>query len=86
MPGVIERGDLRLGVCAAFILEQHIVRTVGIERGVEVNQVHALAGDVVAEDREVVAVKEGVGGHGLSLNEKPSFFPESGSFLLEKSP
>ena len=37
-----------------------LVGGVGVEGRVEVDQVHRLGGDVVAEDLEVVAVEEGV--------------------------
>jgi hypothetical protein len=41
--------------------EQDVVIGVGVERGVEVDQVDRLAGDVLAQDAQVVAVVERVG-------------------------
>lgn len=60
MPGVFEGDDLRFGGAPALLLEQHVVRAVGVERRVEVDQVDARVANVVAQDVKVVAVEEGV--------------------------
>ena len=58
MPGVFEGGDLGGGLLAAFFLEEDVVVGVGVEGRVEVDEVNAGVGDVVAEDVEVVAEVE----------------------------
>lgn len=62
MPGVIEGGDLGFGGLAGFVFEEYVVGAVGVERWVEVHQVDGSIGDVLAQDGEVIAVVEGVGG------------------------
>ena len=72
MPRVLERGYLRLGLRARFVLEQHVVIAVGIERRVQIDQVNRLVLDVVPQDIQIVAVVESVHGKKLakfSINE-----------------
>lgn len=45
---------------AAFLFEQHIVGTFGVEGGVEVNQVYTLIGDVLAQNGQVVTIEQGI--------------------------
>jgi len=45
---------------AGFVIEEHIVRAVGIERRIEVYQVNGGVGDGLAQDGEVISVEEGV--------------------------
>ncbi len=61
VPGIVERLDLRLALVAVRRLEQHIVGGVGIERRVEIDEIDALAGDVLAQHREVVTIEQLVG-------------------------
>ena len=62
-PGVLERLDLGLGLLPALLGEQHVVVGVGIERRVEIDQVHRLVVHVAPKDVEVVAVVEQVARH-----------------------
>ena len=61
MPGVLEGGDLRGGFLAGALAEEDVVRGVGVEGRVQVNQVDALIADVLAEDVQVVAEVKAVG-------------------------
>lgn len=70
VPSVVEGGDLRLGFLTRLVPEQDVVRSVGIERGVEVNEVDRGSGDVPSEDVQVVAVVESVGGRRSHGNGK----------------
>ena len=47
MPGVVEGVDLGGGAFAARLLEQDVVRGVGVERRVEVDEINALIRDVL---------------------------------------
>ena len=58
VPSVFEGGDLGGGLLAAFFLEEDVVVGVGFEGRVEVDEVNAGVGDVVAEDVEVVTEVE----------------------------
>ncbi len=58
VPGVLERLDLRLGALAARRLEQHVVGGLTVERRVEIDQIDARIGDVIAQDVEIVAVEQ----------------------------
>ena len=58
VPGVVERLDLLAGGAARLVAEEHVVAGVGVEGRVEVDQVHAGVGDLLAEHGEVVAVEE----------------------------
>ena len=49
-PGVVEGGDLRGGLFAAALSEQDIVGCVGVEGRVQVDEVHALVGNVLTQD------------------------------------
>ena len=69
LPGVGEGLDLGRGVFAGLFAEEDVVGSVGVKGRVEIDQVHRLVGDVVAEDVEVVAVEEGVGHGGLDSGE-----------------
>ena len=57
-PCVLEGSDLCGGVLAGALAEQDVVRRIGVERRVEVDEVNALVSDVLAEDVEVVAEVE----------------------------
>ena len=57
MPGVVKGDNLRLGIVPAFVPEQHVVGAVGVERRVEVNQVHAFGRDILAQDGQIVAIE-----------------------------
>jgi hypothetical protein len=58
VPGVLEGLDLRVGAVAGLRLEQDVVIGVRVERRVEVDEVDALARDMLAENIEIVAVKQ----------------------------
>ena len=60
-PGVLEGLDLAGGLLAVMLREQHVVRRVGVERRVQVDEVYRFVRDVAPQDVEVVAVVEGVG-------------------------
>jgi len=60
LPSVFEGLDLRAGLAAVFLREEHVIGGVGIEGRVEVDQVHTLVLDVAPQDIEVIAVVEGV--------------------------
>ena len=62
MPGVLERGDLRVRLMTFRRLEQQVVIAFGIERRIEVDQVNRRVADVRAhaERVEVVAKVERV--------------------------
>ena len=49
-PCVVECCDLRRGLLAAALAEQDVVGGVGVEGRVEVDEVNALVGDVLAQD------------------------------------
>ena len=61
VPGVLERLDLRLRLLAGRRLEQHVIGRVGIERRVEIDQIDALAANLLAQNFEIVTVIEPVG-------------------------
>ena len=42
VPGIVERGDLRLAAMALWRLEKQVVIAFGIERRVEINEVDSL--------------------------------------------
>ena len=58
VPGVLEGGYLGGGAFAGLLFEQNVVRGVGVEGRVEVDEVYRLIGKVVPEDGEVVTVVE----------------------------
>jgi len=58
LPGVLERLGLGAARGPVLVLEEDVVVGLGVERGVEVDQVYGLVLDVLAHDREVVAVEE----------------------------
>src|SRR6266513_1070765 len=58
VPGVLEGFDLRLAGVALGGLEEEVVVPLGIKGRVEVDEVHGLGGEAVAQDLEVVAVVE----------------------------
>jgi len=60
VPRIVKGGDLRVGTGAALVPEQHVVRAVGVERRVEIDQVDRLVLDVLAQDVEVVTVVKSV--------------------------
>ena len=62
LPGVGEGFYLGGGIFAGLLAEEDVVVGVGIEGRVQVDEVYGLVGDVFAENGEVVAVVEGVGG------------------------
>ena len=47
-------------------LEQHIVDGAGIERRIEIDEIDALVLDVIAQDIEIVAVEQRIGGRRLA--------------------
>jgi hypothetical protein len=56
VPGVITGSDLRVRTGAAFVLEQHIIQTVLIERRIQVDQVHAIVFDAAPQNIQIIAV------------------------------
>jgi hypothetical protein len=58
----LEGRDLRSGFFAALFLEEHVVGGAGVERRVEVDQVHAGVWLILAEDFQIVAEIEFVRG------------------------
>ena len=58
LPCVLEGGDLGGGARAVLLREEDVVVLAGVEGRIEVDEIDGLAGDVVAEDGEVVAVEE----------------------------
>ena len=58
MPGVVEGMNLGGGPFAARLLEQNVVRGVGVERRVEVDEIDALIRDVLPQDVQVIAKVE----------------------------
>ena len=58
VPGVVECLDLLAGGAARLVAEEHIVAGVGVERRIQVDQVHAGVGNLLAEHGEIVAVEE----------------------------
>ena len=69
VPGVVEGVDLGGGGLAARLLEEDVVGGVRVEGRVEVDEVDALVLHALAQDGEVVAEVEGVGGvrHGVMV-------------------
>jgi hypothetical protein len=61
VPCVLECLDLRIAVVAVRRLEQDVVVGIRVEGRVEVDQVHALAGDMLAQHHQVVPVIKLVG-------------------------
>jgi hypothetical protein len=55
MPGVLEGGDLRVGLMPLRCFEEHGIIALGIKRRIEINEIDTLGGNVFAEDVEVVA-------------------------------
>jgi hypothetical protein len=64
-------GELLLPSKRLLITEQHIVVTVAVERRIEIDKIDAFGGDVLAQDRKVVAVEQRVGGYGLLHHSPP---------------
>ena len=60
VPGILEGGDLRVGLYAALILEKHVVGSAAVERRIGVDQINALVRNMFTQDRQVVTVKERV--------------------------
>lgn len=58
LPGVFEGHDLGAGAGAIFFGEENVVVLAAVEGWVEVDEIDRLVLDVLAEDGEVVAVKE----------------------------
>src|SRR5271157_2757788 len=58
LPRVLECHDLRAGTGAVFFREEDVVVLAAVERRVEVDEVHRLILDVLAQDLEIVAVIE----------------------------
>ena len=58
MPGVVEGFELRGRGVAGLVAEEDVVGRVGLERGIEIDQVHRLVGNLLAQNRQVVAVEE----------------------------
>ena len=67
LPTVGEGFDLPLRGFARLLTEQQVVVAVAVEGWVEVDEVDALVGQVLAHHFQVVAVVEGVVGHGESI-------------------
>ena len=61
MPGVVECLYLGGGLGGIALTEEDVVGGVGVEGGIEVDEVDGLIGDVVTEDGEVVSEVEFVG-------------------------
>ena len=59
MPGVIKSGDLRFTVRAALIFEQHVIISLAVERGIEIDQIDTLTREIVAiaQNVEVITIK-----------------------------
>ena len=57
LPGIGECLDLGGRLLPRLLAEQHVVGGVGVERRVQVNQVHRLIGYMIAEHLQVVAVE-----------------------------
>lgn len=55
VPEILERGDLGVGLVALWRLEQQVVVALGVERRVQINQVHRFSSHVLAQDMQVVA-------------------------------
>ena len=62
VPGVLEGGDLGGGFLAGALAEEDVVGGVGVEGRVQVDEVDGFVGDVLAEDVQIVAEVEAVGG------------------------
>jgi len=57
VPGILKGGYLRIGFLAALIGKEHVVRTAGVERRIEVNQVNAFGRNMFAQDRKIIPVE-----------------------------
>ena len=49
VPRILEGGDLRVGFVALRRFEQQVVIALGIERRIEIDQIHRFVGDVLTE-------------------------------------
>ncbi len=58
LPCVFEGGDLRGGACAVLLGKEDVIVLTGVEGWVEIDEVGGVGGDVIAENREVIAVVE----------------------------
>ena len=58
MPGILERFDLAVGRRAGRRLEQDVVVGVRVERRVEIDEIDALVGDMLAQHLEIVTVEK----------------------------
>jgi len=58
VPSVLESGDLGVRVMAVGGLEQHVVGGLGVERRVQVDEIHARGRDAFPQDSEIVAKVE----------------------------
>ena len=80
VPGVLECGDLGLALLAALLLEQHVIRPVAVEGRVEVDQIDRGIGHIFAQNRQVVAVEQGIfmdrGRHGPIIDGNQAFQSE----------
>jgi hypothetical protein len=58
LPGVLEGNDLRAGAGSVLFGEEDVVVLAAVEGWGEVDEVYGLVLDVLAQDFEIVAVKE----------------------------
>jgi hypothetical protein len=60
MPSIVKGLDLRLALMPVRRPEENIVTGVRVERRIEIDEIDALIGDVLAQNGEVVAIIERV--------------------------
>jgi hypothetical protein len=83
LPGIVERFDAGVRASTGRRAKQHVVAGVRIERRIEIDQVHARIGDVLAQNFEIVAVVERVR-HSTPKRAKP-LIPGSFSRYVQSS-
>ena len=47
LPRVVERANLRGRVFAVVVLENHVIRAFGVERRIEIDQIHEFIGEIL---------------------------------------
>ena len=61
LPSVAERLELRRGILPRPVLKQDIVVGPGVKGRVQINQVHRFVGQVIPQQRQIVAIVKSVG-------------------------
>ena len=82
LPRIRERLDLRWRLLPRPLLEQHVIAGIGIERRVQIHQVHRLIRHILPQHRQVVPIIKRVGQPAVSCHNPLIIPPPPPSFVL----